>query len=78
VEDKAVKRLNLLFDLLKVFLLFTGCTILFYYSIVWINEEYNYYRRYDEPLGSAVKVSTIEQQEQHWFDRLLFFYQNGE
>ncbi|MBB6175440.1 MULTISPECIES: YqzK family protein [Anoxybacillus] len=65
-------------DVLKVFLLFTGCTILFYYSIVWMSEEYNYYRRYDEPMGSAVKVSTTEQQEAYWLDRLLFFYQNGE
>lgn len=65
-------------DVLKVFLLFTGCTILFYYSIVWMGEEYNYYRRYDEPMGSAVKVSTTEQQETHWLDRLLLFYQNGE
>ncbi|MGG3841709.1 YqzK family protein [Anoxybacillus kestanbolensis] len=65
-------------DVLKVFLLFTGCTILFYYSIVWMSEEYNYYRRYDEPMGSAVKVSTTEQQETYWLDRLLFFYQNGE
>ncbi|MEK4126382.1 MULTISPECIES: YqzK family protein [Anoxybacillus] len=65
-------------DVLKVFLLFTGCTILFYYSIVWMSEEYNYYRRYDEPMGSAVKVSTMEQQETHWLDRLLLFYQNGE
>ena len=65
-------------DVLKVFLLFTGCTILFYYSIVWMSEEYNYYRRYDEPMGSAVKVSTTERPEAHWLDRLLFFYQNGE
>lgn len=65
-------------DVLKVFLLFTGCTILFYYSIVWMSEEYNYYRRYDEPMGSAVKVSTMEQQETRWLDRLLLFYQNGE
>ncbi len=43
-----------------------------------MSEEYNYYRRYDEPMGSAVKVSTTEQQETHWLDRLLLFYQNGE
>ncbi|WP_461201771.1 YqzK family protein [Anoxybacillus sp. TBDG-1] len=65
-------------DVLKVFLLFTGCTILFYYSIVWMSEEYNYYRRYDEPMGSAIKVSTGERLQIHWLDRLLLFYQNGE
>ena len=69
---------KILFQMLKVFLLFTGCTILFYYSIVWINEEYENYHRYDEPEGSAVKVSTTEQQTDTWFERLLFFYRDGE
>ena len=34
---------------LKVFIIFTGCTILFYYGIMWVNEEYQNYHRYDEP-----------------------------
>lgn len=62
----------------KVFLLFTGCTLLFYYSLVWFNREYENYHRYDEPHGSAVKVSTTEAQPFEWVDRLLFFYRNGE
>jgi hypothetical protein len=69
---------KILFDMLKVFILFTGCTILFYYSIVWINQEYENYHRYDEPEGSAVKVSTSEQQSSDWLERLLFFYRDGE
>jgi hypothetical protein len=70
--------IKMLLQMLKVFLLFTGCTILFYYSIVWINQEYENYHRYDEPEGSAVKVSTIEQQPNDWLERLLFFYRDGE
>jgi hypothetical protein len=70
--------IKIFFQMLKVFLLFTGCTILFYYSIVWINQEYENYHRYDEPEGSAVKVSTTEQQQSDWFERLLFFYRDGE
>ena len=30
----------MLLKTLKVFILFTGCTILFYYAIMWLNEEY--------------------------------------
>ncbi|WP_044747938.1 YqzK family protein [Bacillus alveayuensis] len=69
---------KMLLQMLKVFLLFTGCTILFYYSIVWINQEYENYHRYDEPEGSAVKVSTVERQPNNWLERLLFFYRDGE
>lgn len=67
-----------LWQMVKVFLLFTGCTILFYYSLVWFNREYEYYHRYDEPEGSAVKVSTIEHTPPDWLNRLLFFYRDGE
>jgi hypothetical protein len=70
--------IKMLLQMLKVFLLFTGCTILFYYSIVWINQEYENYHRYDEPEGSAVKVSTLEQHRSDWLERLLFFYRDGE
>ncbi|AGT32633.1 membrane protein [Geobacillus genomosp. 3] len=65
-------------QMVKVFLLFTGCTILFYYSLVWFNREYEYYHRYDEPGGSAVKVSTNESAPPDWLNRLLFFYRDGE
>jgi hypothetical protein len=65
-------------QIIKVFLLFTGCTLLFYYSLVWFNREYENYHRYDEPHGSAVEVSTTENPSFEWIDRLLFFYRNGE
>lgn len=71
--------LKLAFQTIKVFLLFTGCTFLFYYGIMLVNEEYQDYHRYDEPEGSAVKVSgTGMEEDPTWFDRLILFYLNGE
>jgi hypothetical protein len=68
-----------IFRTLKVFIIFTGCTILFYYGIIWVNQEYQDYHRYDEPEGTAIKVSTSESQEDLSFiDRLILFYLNGE
>ncbi|MCY9075635.1 YqzK family protein, partial [Bacillus inaquosorum] len=44
-----------------------------------VNQEYENYHRYDKPEGSAVKVVEMDQDEKGgWFDRLIFFYQNGE
>jgi hypothetical protein len=64
---------------LKVFLLFTGCTILFYYGMMFVNEEYQNYHRYDEPNGAALKVSGTSQNENtSLFDRLVLFYLSGE
>jgi arginine exporter protein ArgO len=64
---------------IKVFILFTGCTILFYYGIMWVNEEYQNYHRYDKPEGAAVKVtSTAEGEKSSLVDRLKLFYLNGE
>jgi arginine exporter protein ArgO len=64
---------------LKVFVLFTGCTILFYYGIMLLNEEYQDYHRYDEPEGAAIKVSSaVSEKDSTWYDRLLLFYLNGE
>lgn len=63
----------------KVFILFTGCTILFYYGIMWVNEEYQGYHRYDKPKGAALKVSSTEQADNSsLFKRLVLFYLNGE
>jgi hypothetical protein len=64
----------------KVFLIFTGCTILFYYGIIWVNQEYQDYHRYDEPKGAAIKVSTTIDSNENMsiIDRLILFYLNGE
>ncbi|NRD80644.1 YqzK family protein [Bacillus sp. BRMEA1] len=64
---------------LKVFILFTGCTILFYYGIMWVTEEYQSYHRYDAPEGTALKVSNaVDHKDSSLFDRLKLFYLNGE
>ncbi|MDQ0858535.1 YqzK family protein [Bacillus sp. V2I10] len=68
-----------LFDMIKVFILFTGFTILFYYAIIWINLEYEEIHRYDQPEGAALKVTKmVTDEEEHWLNRLFFFYLNGE
>ena len=73
------KTMGTILNTLKVFVLFTGCTILFYYGIMWLNEEYADYHRYDEPKGTAIKViATGEDPGSTWFDRLILFYLNGE
>ncbi|WP_260842784.1 YqzK family protein, partial [Staphylococcus epidermidis] len=46
----------MIFQVVRVFLLFAACTIMFYYGIIWVSQEYENYRRYDEPEGTAVKV----------------------
>ncbi|KXG11150.1 hypothetical protein AT864_00233 [Anoxybacillus sp. P3H1B] len=65
-------------QMIKVFVLFTSCTLLFYYSLVWFYREYENYHRYNEPQGSAVKVSTTESVSTDWVERLIFFYRDGE
>lgn len=67
-------------DTIRVFLLFIGCTILFYYGILWVSQEYESYHRYDEPKGRAVKVVQMDDQlhQNSFIDRLIFFYQFGE
>ncbi|WP_027407676.1 YqzK family protein [Anoxybacteroides tepidamans] len=65
-------------QMVKVFILFTGCTLLFYYSLIWFHQEYENYHRYDEPQGSAVKVSTIEKPSTDWLERFILFYRDGE
>ncbi|MFK3958638.1 MULTISPECIES: YqzK family protein [Bacillales] len=73
------RGLLLVLDTMKVFLLFTGCTLLFYFGILWVNQEYQNYHRYDVPQGKAVKVVQMESGIQHTFlERLNLFYQTGE
>jgi|GEM_PF-2589508 len=54
------KYIRLFFKTLKVFILFTGCTIFFYYAIMWVKEEYENYHRYDEPEGKAIEVFSYD------------------
>ncbi|MBS4173345.1 YqzK family protein [Bacillus sp. FJAT-49736] len=70
--------IRIFFKTLKVFILFTGCTLLFYYGIMWVNQEYENYHRYDEPKGTAIKVNSTNQKDSNWINRLLLFYLDGE
>ncbi|KZN99212.1 YqzK family protein [Bacillus badius] len=63
----------------KVFILFTGCTVLFYSAILWVQHEYEKKHRYKEPEGEAMKVATqLEESADRWLERLLLFYLDGE
>lgn len=72
--------IQVVLNTVKVFLVFTICTLVFYYGLLWLNTEYEDYHRYDEPEGRAVKVfeSFHAEQELDWVERLLLFYELGE
>ncbi|MCK6257587.1 YqzK family protein [Fictibacillus sp. WQ 8-8] len=75
--------LRLCWNTSKIFLSFTACTLLFYFGLLWINQEYQDYHRYDVPKGKAVKVfqsdaATTNKEESNWLIRLLFFYESSE
>ncbi|MBU9724038.1 MULTISPECIES: YqzK family protein [Bacillaceae] len=63
-----------------VFLLFMGCTLIFYYGILWVSSGYQDYHRYDEPSGRATKVFQVEEpinlEPSLW--RLQLFLNHGE
>lgn len=68
-------------DAMTVFLIFLGCTLIFYYGILWISGEFEEYNRYDEPQGKAVKVAQLVDQDdtsQSSLNRLYLFLKNGE
>lgn len=70
------------FQMIWLFFLFMGCTLLFYYGILWVGDEYKEYHRYDEPQGRSMKVnypSSIEERgEQLPIERLRLFLIEGE
>ncbi len=69
-------------QMIWLFLLFMGCTLLFYYGILWVGDEYKEYHRYDEPLGRSMKVisptSIEERGEQLSIERFKLFFMEGE
>ena len=78
-DERMVSFLKVALQTLKVFIIFTGCTVLFYYGIMWVSEEYQNYHRYDAPEGSALKVSNVVKEDRSTvLDRLMLFYLNGE
>ncbi|UOE96123.1 MULTISPECIES: YqzK family protein [Bacillaceae] len=72
--------LQLVGNTVKVFIVFMGCTLIFYYGILWVSKEYESYHRYDEPKGRAVKVVQMDEHQPlpEWVERLMFFYHFGE
>ncbi|WP_078413663.1 DUF4227 family protein [Priestia abyssalis] len=72
--------IQLMYQTLKVFILFTGFTFLFYYGMMWVQQEYQQYQRYDEPQGAAVKVANMQplNEQPSWIERLFLFYHSGE
>ncbi len=70
------KKASIVFNVIKVTILFITCTILFYFAIQWIHSEYENMHRYDRPEGSMLKVDT--HQKDGAFNQLVRFYQNGE
>lgn len=65
-------------QLIKVFLLFTSCTLLFYFAMLWINEEYQNYHRFEKPKGESVEEVSKLDGSVAWMNRLFFFFENGE
>ncbi|GAA0346865.1 YqzK family protein [Bacillus carboniphilus] len=74
------KGVRLIIHTVKVFLLFTLCTILFYYGMIWVHQEYQNYQKYDEPDGSAVKVFEDAGDDKFLsgYERFIYFFLNGE
>lgn len=60
---------------LKLFILFVCCTLLFYFGLRSLHEEYERYHRYNEPEGEAVKVFL---EEQKVMDYIYLFFRLGE
>lgn len=72
-----MKYAGVILEIVKIFFVFITCTILFYVALLWVNEEYENYHRYQEPTG-AVKVQHIQEEQPTLIDRVIYFYENGE
>ncbi|QKY69252.1 YqzK family protein [Lentibacillus sp. CBA3610] len=67
---------HLIWDTLKVFVIFITCTCLFYIGLRYMHTEYEQFHRYDPPEGPSVKV--FETEDDSFFDRLNLFFRLGE
>ncbi|WP_243646917.1 YqzK family protein [Scopulibacillus darangshiensis] len=72
--------IKIIIDTIKVAILFSGCTIGFYFALQWLDHNYESYHKYDEPSGRAVKVdgTVSENTESSMTFRLIDFFRNGE
>src|SRR5699024_5947997 len=48
-------------DILKVMIIFLGCTFLFYFGLRAMHHEYEEYHRYDQTEGPAVKYLMMKE-----------------
>lgn len=65
-----------LLELLKVLIVFTVCTCVFYFALRMVHDEYERHHRYDPPGGAAVKV--YQPEDPDWSERLSIFFRLGE
>ncbi|WP_163537706.1 DUF4227 family protein [Gracilibacillus sp. YIM 98692] len=63
-------------EMMKVFFIFVICTLLFYYVINALHQEYEKMDRYETPQGNAVKV--FKQENNGAWERLSIFFRLGE
>ncbi|MUK87210.1 DUF4227 family protein [Ornithinibacillus sp. L9] len=66
---------RVVWDTIKVFVIFVACTFLFYFGLQVMHAEYEQYHRYDPPEGPSIKVFN---EEQSLLDRLNLFFRLGE
>lgn len=66
---------QLLWDTIKVFVIFITCTVLFYIGLRAMHTEYEQYHRYETPEGPAVKAVNLEND---LIERLNVFFRLGE
>lgn len=64
-----------MYNVIKLLILFICCSLLFYFSLKAMHDEYERYHRYDEPEGATMKVF-LEQHE--LLDYLYLFFRLGE
>ncbi|MGN8647127.1 DUF4227 family protein [Gracilibacillus sp. HCP3S3_G5_1] len=68
--------IKIFLEMMKFFIIFVLCTILFYYVIKALHQEYEKLDRYEYPQGNAVKV--FQQEEADVWERLSIFFRLGE
>lgn len=66
---------RIIWDFMKVCIIFIGCTCVFYLGLKTMHEEYEQYHRYDQPEGPAVKVFS---EDDGFINRIQLFFRLGE
>ncbi len=66
---------HVIWDTIKVFVIFIACTLLFYVGLRAMHNEYEQNHRYDPPEGDSVKVFNLNED---FIDRLNLFFRLGE